>query len=181
MSFLKKSLGIVAIFAFISAMGSIGNDRQAKIEKAEDMQEDILIRENAEAEQEGEVLGEEIKEEEPAVENKPEEQINIETQEEDKQVELVTPIVPVPVEKVAASNSPSPAKVETPVAPKPTPTPIVKSSKKYYTSSHHSAKLYYPEDCDGWKSLSESYLRSFESLDALLAQYPSRTLSPQCN
>ena len=51
---------------------------------------------------------------------------------------------------------------------------------KYYTSSHYSAKYYYPESCDGWQSLSASYLKSFDSVEALLASYPSRTKSPQC-
>lgn len=54
------------------------------------------------------------------------------------------------------------------------------STGKFYTSSHYSAKYYYPESCDGWQSLSASYLKSFESLEALLASYPSRTKSPQC-
>lgn len=54
------------------------------------------------------------------------------------------------------------------------------SSVKYYTSSYYSSKYYYPESCDGWKSLSENYLKSFNSIEELLAQYPSKTLSPQC-
>lgn len=53
------------------------------------------------------------------------------------------------------------------------------SSGKFYTSSHYSAKYYYPESCDGWQSLSTSYLKSFDSLEELLAKY-QRTLSPQC-
>ena len=54
------------------------------------------------------------------------------------------------------------------------------SAGKFYTSSHYSAKYYYPESCDGWQSLSASYLKSFDSIEALLAPYPSRTKSPQC-
>lgn len=50
---------------------------------------------------------------------------------------------------------------------------------KYYTSSHYSAQYYYPEACDGWKSLSTKYLVSFDTLDELVAKY-QRTLSPQC-
>ncbi len=50
-----------------------------------------------------------------------------------------------------------------------------------YTSSHYTAKYYYPEACDGWKSLSKTNLKSFSSTSALLASYPDRTLSPQCN
>ena len=51
---------------------------------------------------------------------------------------------------------------------------------KYYTSSYYSSKYYFPEACSGWQSLSKSYLKSFDSLEALLVAYPSRILSPQC-
>lgn len=54
------------------------------------------------------------------------------------------------------------------------------SSGKFYTSSHYSAKYYYPESCDGWQGLSTSYLKSFDSVEALLAAYPSRTLHEPC-
>jgi endonuclease YncB( thermonuclease family) len=54
------------------------------------------------------------------------------------------------------------------------------SGSKFYTSSYYSSKYYYPEACDGWKSLSQTYLKSFDSLEALLQAYPSRTKSPQC-
>lgn len=58
--------------------------------------------------------------------------------------------------------------------------PVAQSTgSKYYTSSHYSAKYYYPESCDGWKGLSEKYLESFDTLEALLAKY-NRDLSPQC-
>lgn len=60
-------------------------------------------------------------------------------------------------------------------------TPVTNtSSAKYYTSSYYSAKYYYPEDCDGWKGLSASNLKIFNTLEELLAQY-SRTKSPECN
>lgn len=52
---------------------------------------------------------------------------------------------------------------------------------KFYTSSYYSAKYYYPEACSDWQSLSPTYLKSFDTLEALLASYPSRTKSPQCN
>ena len=54
------------------------------------------------------------------------------------------------------------------------------TTNKYYTSSHYKTKYYYPASCPGWKSLSPSYLKSFDSLEALLKVYPSRTLSPEC-
>jgi len=53
------------------------------------------------------------------------------------------------------------------------------SNGKYYTSSYHTAKYYYPEECSAWEGLSQTYLKSFNTLEELLATY-SRTLSPQC-
>jgi hypothetical protein len=50
----------------------------------------------------------------------------------------------------------------------------------YYTSSYSTAKYFYPGSCNAWKSLSPSYLVGFGSLEALLARYPDRSLSPQC-
>lgn len=54
------------------------------------------------------------------------------------------------------------------------------SEGKFYTSSYYTSKYWYPESCDGWKSLSKTYLKAFDTLEALLASYPSRTKSPQC-
>lgn len=51
---------------------------------------------------------------------------------------------------------------------------------KYYTSSYRTSKYYYPASCTEWQKLSSSYLKAFDSLEALLVAYPSRTLSPQC-
>jgi micrococcal nuclease len=76
------------------------------------------------------------------------------------------PIVVVPVVKTQVSSSNS--ITQTAVA-------------KFYTSSYGSSKYYYPEKCDGWKSLNSKYLKSFDSVDKLLATYPSRTKSPQCD
>lgn len=65
--------------------------------------------------------------------------------------------------------------------PTPSQTTTANSSAgKYYTSSFHTSKYYYPASCPEWQSLSPSYLKMFDSLGALLAAYPSRTLSPQC-
>ena len=71
--------------------------------------------------------------------------------------------------------------IETPPEPEePKEEIITDTGEKYYTSSHHTAKYYYPEDCSAWEELSPSYLRSFNSLESLLASY-NRSLSPQCN
>ncbi|MFA4996471.1 MAG: thermonuclease family protein [Patescibacteria group bacterium] len=61
-----------------------------------------------------------------------------------------------------------------------TPTTTESANGKYYTSSYHTSKYYYPVACPEWQNLSSSYLKSFDSLEALLATYSSRTLSPQC-
>lgn len=58
--------------------------------------------------------------------------------------------------------------------------PTQQTSGKYYTSSYASSKYYYPQSCTAWQSLSASYLKAFDTLEALLVAYPSRTLSPQC-
>ncbi len=57
---------------------------------------------------------------------------------------------------------------------------VPSASGQYYTSSYHTAKYYYPADCSGWESLSPKYLKAFNSLEALLKAFPSRSLSPQC-
>lgn len=54
------------------------------------------------------------------------------------------------------------------------------SSGKFYTSSYYSSRYWYPEACDGWKGLSASYLKSYDTLEALLFAYPSKIKSPQC-
>lgn len=51
---------------------------------------------------------------------------------------------------------------------------------KYYTSSYSTSKYYYPEACDGWKSLNTKYLKSFNTVEELLKAYPSRTKNPSC-
>lgn len=60
------------------------------------------------------------------------------------------------------------------------PATTTQSNGQFYTSSYSTAKYYYPASCDGWKSLSTKYLKSFDSLETLLIAYPSRTESPQC-
>jgi len=59
-------------------------------------------------------------------------------------------------------------------------TQTTQSSGKYYTSSYYTSKYYYPEACSAWQGLSAKYLKLFDSLNALLKSYPTRTLSPQC-
>ncbi|MEX0924421.1 MAG: thermonuclease family protein [Candidatus Paceibacterota bacterium] len=54
------------------------------------------------------------------------------------------------------------------------------SEGNWYVSSHHSSKYYYCEESDGWKSLSESYLKVYESESALLADFPNHTLHESC-
>lgn len=62
-----------------------------------------------------------------------------------------------------------------------TPPPATTQSEaQFYTSSYGTAKYYYPASCDGWKSLSPKYLKSFSSLNDLLKAYPNRTESPSC-
>ena len=54
------------------------------------------------------------------------------------------------------------------------------SGHTFYLSTYYSAKLYYCDTDDGWKSLSTNYLKSYVSEQALLTAYPSRTLHEPC-
>ncbi len=54
------------------------------------------------------------------------------------------------------------------------------SSGVYYTSSASNATRYYPDTCKAWQDLSKANLKSFNSLDVLLAVYPKRTLADAC-
>lgn len=65
-------------------------------------------------------------------------------------------------------------------APAPTTPPPQPSGSTFYTSSHYSAKLYYCDTDEGWKSLSTRYLKSFTSERELLAAFPNRTLHEPC-
>jgi hypothetical protein len=103
----------------------------------------------------------------------------IEEVEEELIAEVAEPVAVVETPKEESKIVTTPAPQE-PQAAAPTPQPAT-ASAKFYTSSHGSAKYWFPESCGGWQELSTSYLKSFESLEALLARYPSRTKSPQCN
>ncbi len=70
------------------------------------------------------------------------------------------------------SPSPELEKVQQPVT--------TSAVTKYYTSSYSTSKYYYPESCEGWKSLNAKYLTAFDSLQALLNAFPTRAMSPQC-
>jgi hypothetical protein len=74
----------------------------------------------------------------------------------------------------SSSSTPAQSSVPSPSVP------VTSSDAEYYTSSYRSSKYYYPASCSAWHSLSASYLVSFGSLQALLVEYPDRTLSPQC-
>ena len=50
---------------------------------------------------------------------------------------------------------------------------------KWYTSSHHTARYYYHESCQGWQRLSSTYLKVFNNETELLSRY-NRTLHPDC-
>lgn len=64
--------------------------------------------------------------------------------------------------------------------PAPTPQPAQQSGHTYYLSTYHTATNYYCDTDDGWKGLSTKYLKSYSSEQALLKDYPSRTLHEAC-
>lgn len=68
------------------------------------------------------------------------------------------------------TSSPTNTAQDSPVA--------IQGSGKYYTSSIGSK--YYPESCSSWQELSKSNLKTFNSLDELLAVYPKRTIADSC-
>lgn len=86
-----------------------------------------------------------------------------------------TEISPPPPAQPVTASEPAPEQT-----PEQTPEPSQPQEQVYYTSSYKTAKYYYPASCNGWKSLSKSYLKAFNSLAELLAAYPSKTLSPSC-
>ncbi|MDP2629134.1 MAG: lamin tail domain-containing protein [Candidatus Harrisonbacteria bacterium] len=58
--------------------------------------------------------------------------------------------------------------------------PAENSDGRWYTSSYPTAKYYYCEQSSGWESLSKNNLRSFDSEEDLLAEFPTRTLHTSC-
>jgi hypothetical protein len=94
----------------------------------------------------------------------------------EEEVEGVTPSTATPSSQAAPVMTPQ---ITTQTAPVQSPTPTA-SSAAYYTSSYYSSKYYYPASCTAWKTLSTKYLVSFDSLAALLAKYPDRTIDPGC-
>lgn len=72
-----------------------------------------------------------------------------------------------------------------PVVPEPEETTPpsaeqVSDGHKWYVSSHWSSKQYYCETDDGWKGLSEKYLKEYNSEAELLADFPNHTLHEPC-
>ena len=51
----------------------------------------------------------------------------------------------------------------------------------YYTSSHHTSRLYYCANDNSWQSLSPRNLQYFETETELLAAYPNKRLSKPCD
>ncbi len=98
----------------------------------------------------------------------------VETFQSGQDFETYTPILQLvedePIKsEVVTQGSQQETKIEEPM-----------TGEKWYTSSHHTAKYYYHESCQGWKGLSEQNLRVFGSEAELLSKY-NRTLHPDCN
>jgi hypothetical protein len=55
------------------------------------------------------------------------------------------------------------------------------STCRYFTSSYSTARYYYDRrTCSQWKSLSNTYLRGFNTVTALHNKYPKRVLHAPC-
>ena len=94
------------------------------------------------------------------------------------------PITPTPFyvpkpfvspEPVTEAGTPTTTPTQTPA---PTPTPV--SGHIFYLSTYSTAKYYYCDTDNGWKSLSEKYLKSYLSEEELLADYPTRIFHEPC-
>ncbi|MFA6296749.1 MAG: thermonuclease family protein [Patescibacteria group bacterium] len=62
----------------------------------------------------------------------------------------------------------------------PVKEPVKVISHIYYTSSYYTARYYYCDTDDAWKGLSPTYLRSFNSVEELLRNFPGRILHQPC-
>lgn len=86
------------------------------------------------------------------------------------------------LQSTAPPSTPATTPAATPptaaIAPAATAAPS--SAEKFYTSSRSNAKYYYPSACKEWQDLSPTYLRSFASVEELLAEFPNRKPSPKC-
>jgi micrococcal nuclease len=61
------------------------------------------------------------------------------------------------------------------------PPPSLQPSRHvFYTSTYHTAKLYYCDTDEAWKSLSPAYVKSYPSEQDVLADYPTKTLHEAC-
>ena len=60
------------------------------------------------------------------------------------------------------------------------PVDVQTDGYKWYVSSHYSSKQYYCETDDEWKSLSEKYLKEYNSKAELLKDFPNHTLHEPC-
>ena len=56
-----------------------------------------------------------------------------------------------------------------------------KSTCLYFTSSKRSTGYYYKRCDSAWRNVKRTYLRGFQTADALLAQFPRKTLRVDCS
>lgn len=75
-------------------------------------------------------------------------------------------------------EDPTPGVQEQPSEP---PAAQATDGHTWYVSSHYSSKQYYCDTDDGWKGLSEKYLRSYPSQEALKKDFPNHTLHQPCS
>ena len=88
-------------------------------------------------------------------------------------------IEPLPTQ--TPKKTPTPTTVKTPLPPTPLPTPPpTPVSHIFYTSSYATAKYYYCDTDNDWKTLSAEYLKVFSSSEELLKNYQTRTPHEPC-
>lgn len=89
------------------------------------------------------------------------------------QTQLINPTISLePSITIISTNTP----ITTPTITRQ----AMNSNHIFYTSSHWKSKYYYCDTDPEWQNLSEKYKKQFNSIDLLLAEFPSRILHEPC-
>ncbi|BFD24832.2 MAG: hypothetical protein JST_000140 [Candidatus Parcubacteria bacterium] len=183
--FILKVFGS-STFALLLILGMVSENKSDNIDPIVNNSAEVFVEEKAESFVEEIQEDEALSQDELVSANQAEPVTTKIVTENKEEVAHVTNQPAKEINNAKTDNAPGTEIIKTDLTP-PTeesepvqPTKAVVSGK-FYTSSHGSAKYYYPASCSDWQNLSQSYLREFDSLESLLKKYPSRTLSPTCN
>lgn len=99
-----------------------------------------------------------------------------ETIEKDNEIIKSTP---TPIITPAIKVTPTPTVKITPIPVQPDQAPQ-EGDHTFYLSTYKTAKYYYCDTDDGWKSLTPKYLKSYPAEKELLKDYPTKILHEAC-